>query len=101
MTTTATPRPTDAEIESAILAAITDLARTDDDMVSWSRVRAQLPKSFGYWPPQRAMHRLWQRGDLVHMKVGGTPLVGLADECSRMADRATELRGQPRTLVVL
>lgn len=102
---TATPmsihRPTDAEIEQAILTAITDLARTDDDMVSWPRVRAQLPKSFGYWPTQRAMWRLWQRGDLVHMKVHGTPLVGLADECSRIAHRATELRGEPRTLVVL
>lgn len=100
MTTTATHRPTDAEIETAILTAITDLARTDDDMVSWSRVRAQLPEGWGWRRVHEAQHRLWRSGRIVLVQIHGTPLVGLADECSRMADRATELRGETKRVAM-
>ena len=98
---TATHRPTDNEIESAILTAVTDLARTDADMVSWQRVRAQLPEGWGWRRVHEAQHRLWRRGDLVLVQVRGTPLVGLADECSRIADRATELRGERKHVAMV
>lgn len=109
MTSTTSPTPTRPahrshtgdEIESAILSATSDLARDDDDMVPWSRVRARLPRTFGYWPVQDAMHRLWRRGDLVLMKISGSPHIGIADECSRLADAACARRGEPRRLLVL
>ncbi|MBD0861327.1 hypothetical protein IA539_08885 [Gordonia sp. zg691] len=99
-TTNSATQPTDAEIESQILTVITDLAAADGDLVPWSRVRSRLPRR-EYWPLQHALYRLWQRGDVVQVKVSGSPHVGLADECSRMADAARERRGEPRRLLVL
>ncbi|MCZ4534242.1 hypothetical protein O4159_01985 [Gordonia terrae] len=94
-TTTTRSRPTDDEIETAILSALADLGASDGEMVRWSRVRALLPRC-GFWQAHAAQDRLWRRGDLVVVQMHGSPLIGLADECSRMADAAREERGEPR-----
>ena len=99
--TSTTPKPTDHEIESAILATVADLAPDDGDMVPWSRVRARLSRTFGYWAVQESMWALWRRGDLVLIKISGSPHIGLPHECSRMADAACKKRGEPRRLLVV
>ncbi|GAC68865.1 hypothetical protein GS4_19_00550 [Gordonia soli NBRC 108243] len=92
---------TDDEIDAAILSALTDLAPNDGDLVRWSRVRAQLPGGCGYWQAHEAQHRLWRAGQIVLVQVHGTPWVGLADECSRMADAACARRGEPKRVVMV
>ena len=94
-TQTTRSRPTDEEIETAILCALTDLGAVGGEMVRWSRVRPLLPRC-GFWAAHEAQDRLWRRGDLVVVQVNGSPVIGLADECSRMADAAREQRGEPR-----
>ncbi|MGV9713334.1 hypothetical protein ACWDTI_22020 [Gordonia sp. NPDC003424] len=106
-TTATTPtrtarRPhTDHEIESAILAAVADLAPADGDLVRWSKIRTRLPEGCGFWQAHEAQHRLWRRGDLVIVQIKGTPWVGLADEVTRLANAACDRRGEPRTVVML
>ena len=93
--TTTRSRPTDDEIETAILTALADLGAVEGEMVRWSRVRTLLPRC-GFWQAHEAQDRLWRRGDLVVVQMHGSPLIGLADECSRMADAARQQRGEPR-----
>lgn len=97
---TTNDRPSDDEIEGQILALVAELAPGDNDLVSWRRVRARLPRR-GSQREAEALHRLWYRGDLVQIKIGGSPHLALADEISRAADAACARRGEPRTLLVL
>ncbi|WAC55165.1 hypothetical protein [Gordonia sp. SL306] len=66
-------------IEQQIL---TELRRRDPDadgtLVRLSTVRPKI--TGGYWAITEAVTELWQRGDVVLVKVGGSPLIGLADE---------------------
>ncbi|OLT47430.1 hypothetical protein BJF87_04085 [Gordonia sp. CNJ-863] len=66
-------------VETQIL---TELRRRDPDadgtLVRLSTVRPKI--TGGYWAVQEAVTELWQRGEIAVVKVGGSPLIGLADE---------------------
>lgn len=64
---------------------MTELRRRDPDadgtLVRLSTLRPKITGS--YWAVQEAVNELWQRREIVTVKVGGSPLIGLADEFDR------------------
>ncbi|MDL9947763.1 hypothetical protein QSJ19_19705 [Gordonia sp. ABSL11-1] len=66
-------------IETQIM---TELRRRDPDadgtLVRLATIRPTITGS--YWAVQEAVTELWQRGEIAVVKVGGSPLIRLADE---------------------
>jgi hypothetical protein len=85
-----TPPATDEQVDAAILAA---LAPTGDELVRWKAIEPRVPG--GFWQKAQACQRLYDFGRIYVIKIGGTPYMGLADECDRQI--AARYRAEGRT----